>query len=48
MAKKLLAPDLKIEFHLGGAGSAEETYHAFFSLEDIDVLVLFIGNDGNL
>ena len=48
MAKKLLAPDLKIEFHRGGAGSAEETYHAFLSLEDNDVLVQFMGSDGNL
>ena len=48
MAKKLLAPDLKIEFNRGGAGSAEETYHAFFSQEDNDVLVQFMGSDGNL
>lgn len=48
MAKKLLAPDLKIEFNRGGAGSAEETYHVFLSLEDNDVLVHFQGSDGNL
>lgn len=48
IAKKLLAPDLKIEFIRGGAGSAEETYHAFLSLEDNDVLVQFMGSDGNL
>ncbi len=48
IAKKLLTPDLKIEFNRGGAGSAEETYYAFLSLEDNDVLVQFQGNDGNL
>ena len=34
IANKLLAPDLKIEFNRGGAGSAEETYHAFLSLDE--------------
>lgn len=48
VARHLLTPAVKIEFHRGGAGSAEETYHAFLSLEDNDVLVLFQGSDGNL
>jgi hypothetical protein len=33
IANKILAPDLKIEFNRGGAGSAEETYYAFLSLD---------------
>lgn len=48
IAKKLLAPDLKIEFNRGGAGSAEETYYAFLSLDDNDVLAQFQGSDGNI
>jgi hypothetical protein len=48
IAKKMLAPDLKIEFKRGGAGSAEETYLALLSLEDNDVLAHFIGQDGNI
>lgn len=48
LARHLLTPAVKLEFHRGGAGSAEETYHAFLSLEDNDVLVLFQGSDGNL
>ncbi len=48
IAKKLLAPDLKIEFNRGGAGAAEETYNAFLSLEDNDVVAQFQGSDGNI
>jgi hypothetical protein len=48
IANKILAPDLKIEFNRGGAGSAEETYHAFLSLDDNDVLAHFQGSDGNI
>jgi hypothetical protein len=48
IAKKLLAPDLKIEFKRGGAGSAEETYLALLSLDDNDVLAHFTSKDGNI
>lgn len=48
IAKKMLAPDLKIEYNRGGAGAAEETYYAFLSLEDNDVLAQFQGSDGNI
>lgn len=48
IAKKLLEPDLKIEFNRGGAGSADESYYAFLSLDDNDVLAQFTSSEGNL
>ncbi len=48
VARHLLTPAVKLEFNRGGAGAAEETYHAFLSLEDNDVLVQFIDSEDNI
>ena len=48
VARHLLTPAVKLEFNRGGAASAEETYHAFLSLEDNDVLVQFFDSEDDL
>ncbi len=48
IAKKLLEPDLKIEFNRGGAGAADEIYYILQSTDDKAVLGLFVSTDENL
>lgn len=48
IAKKLLEPELRIEFNRGGAGSAEEKYYVLMSADDEGALAQLFSTDGSI
>ncbi len=48
IARRLLEPDLKIEFNRGGAGAADDKYHVLLSTEDKAVLAQFVNSEEDL
>lgn len=48
IARRLLEPDLKIEFNSGGAGMADDKYFALLSADDKTVLVQLANSDGDI
>ncbi len=47
-ARKLLAPDLKILIQRGGAGTADDSYHALMTRDDEGVLIQLTNSRGEL
>ncbi|HWQ72772.1 MAG TPA: zinc ribbon domain-containing protein [Desulfitobacteriaceae bacterium] len=48
IVRRLLEPDLKIEFKRGGNGTAEEKYHVLLSGQDKAVAAQFVNSEGDL
>jgi hypothetical protein len=48
IARRLLEPDLKIEFNSGGGSAADDKYYAFLLWEEQSVLTQFINSKGDI
>jgi hypothetical protein len=48
IARRLLEPDLKIEFNSGGGSAADDKYYAFLLREEQSVLTQFVNSKGDI